>query len=72
MLGREVAFMFVCGFEELSNGWVLPGKWGLSKKSVMMCERYISKGDVSLDIGVEGRTYGYGLHVHSSHNHGRE
>ena len=37
----------------------------------LTCERSISKDDVSLDVGGEGRTYGYGLDVHSSHNHGR-
>ena len=51
--------------KELSNGWVLSGKWGPNKKSMMTCETCIFKGDVSLDVGGEGRTYGYGLHVHS-------
>jgi hypothetical protein len=57
--------------KELSNGWVMSGKWGPNENSVMTCERFISRGVVSLDVAEEGRTYGYGLHVHSSHNHGR-
>ena len=51
--------------KELFNGWVMSGKWGRNENSAMRCERFISKGDVSLNVGEEGRTYGYGLHFHS-------
>ena len=37
--------------KELSNGCVMSGKWGRNENSVMTCERFISKGDVSLDVG---------------------
>ena len=55
---------------DLSNDCVMSGKWGRNENSVMTCERCVSNGDVSRDVGKEERTYGYGLHVHSSHNHG--
>ena len=57
--------------KELSNGCVMSGKWGRNENSVMTCESFIFKGDVSLDVGKEEMTYGYGLHVHSLHNDGR-
>ena len=70
MLEREVAFMFVCGFERVVQWLGTAREMGPNENSVT-CERYMSKDDVSLDVGGEGRTYGYGLHVYSSHNHGR-
>ena len=33
--------------KELSNDWVISGKWGPNENSVMTCERFISNGDVS-------------------------
>ena len=56
---------FVCGFESVIQWPSNVGKWGPNEKSVMTCERSISKGDVSPDVEEEGRTYGYGLHVHN-------
>ena len=42
--------------KELSNDCVMSGKWGRNENSVMTCEWFISKGDVSLDVGEkEGR-----------------
>ena len=43
--------------KELSNGCIMSEKWGRNENSVMTCERFISKGDVSLDVGEKkGRT----------------
>jgi len=72
VLEREVVLTFVCGgFKRVVQWLVMSGKWGPNDTSVMTCERFISKGNVGLDVGEEGRTNGYGRHVHSSHNHGR-
>jgi len=50
VLERAVVLTFVCGFERvvqwLGNVWEMGPEW----------ERFISKGDVSLDVGEEGRT----------------
>ena len=42
--------------KELSNDCVMLKKWGPNENSIMTCEMFTSKGDVSLDVGEEERT----------------
>ena len=51
VLEREVVLAFVCGLERVVQWLVKFGEMGPNENSVMMCERIMSKGDVSPDVG---------------------